>query len=380
LEYKIFLIRDKILSLKEREFYLVNIKVWKMKSFQTLETRYKNGQERLFVTRALAYHILVNYENSSIVGGAPRDFLVQDYYASRTYEILGTEQVRSFRWENKDSIPETFIGRNTIPKDLDVLIEEEIDLDCIMHTMLTTVLTNVKGCIFTQKTSFKLSQYMPMQEHVSDIYRVKLNYRMGGLTMWENIPFQIDFIVLKNKDCVQTFLNNIPFACDTYRMHAELKDIQCRTYGSSKEEGTVPIWIAFNFVDIDNTIITKDSHTHMATFNEMLKMTTELLPEKIRDTTHAINIFRRCIQKQILGWTILNLGFKIEERNDKSWVLTLTNDNNENIQEFVVYPTIDHVLKINETNYIYDVRYTTLYCKRTGFGLTIQLVDIEITD
>jgi len=312
--------------------------------YDTFDSRRVHGKEKLFAIRSLAYTILDKLGDSAcIIGGCPRDLLVQDAHAR---DFLQKDNL-DFMKRSHD--PSSFHGRHVLPKDIDLLVFDLSPadaLDRIKDAISSIPMLNLTQNQRMQVVGFReLSTYI-MPSFIQSVHRAQFVYRCGGFANRQLMTIDLDIIAIDKKNRSE-FLQAIPFTYDDIQMTIRPNlgsDVVRHAF-----QGVAPIHTCFNFY-LDNALV----HTidpKMKEFHTLLRCVTD-------EYRQAYNILRRSIHKTALGWKVHGLGFKLQTKNNVPYIVTnnglkgawemLEQFDNEHLPLYTngVFRTPSHILRL----------------------------------
>lgn len=247
-----------------------------------------HAQERLFLFRLIAFQITRECPDSCIVGGMPRDLMIRDAYAQMFHQSFSAQYYQDI---NVD--PDSYIGRNTIAKDIDVLCPPGTFTE--LKRKIEEVLQQYNMRLSSVKS---LTNYIPgLTESVHEVYRMKTEFHTGSfLKTTRCFAFSIDVII---SDRLR-FLEAIPFESDVYCMQAKM-NVFTNNYGK------MPLFAAFD--------IYKQQEQIFACPQDLIARCTHLRSTRALSNVQQMCLFRKAIHKTRHGWNVDGFDLRMAAKN-----------------------------------------------------------------
>ena len=283
--------------------------------YENPESRRAHGKEGVFAFKVLGHCVLQAFPNDTacIVGGYPRDMLLQDAWARNFYGAMQSREYENWvdQWyfSGREHHPDSYTGRTMCAKDIDVLTFSDFS-----PQELKTRISHAFKQVIPQYVSVGAPQelnneYMFIPDYVNGIFSFKCEYHYGGITTHKKIAFKIDVIQVKDQSSISLFQANAPFSSDSFIAHSKCAN------KTINEIARLSIRELFIFTDEKGRLVS-DCPDDVFHFKATLK------PSTIQNASHSLNVVRRVVQKTRLGWRIDGLCFKIFLSNGEIYMNT----------------------------------------------------------
>ena len=269
--------------------------------------------EQLAVFKRSLYTILSrneglsNHDKAHPFGGIHRDLQSLTRHASTYYDHLKYDNVtlsagldKHRHYKNMSNHPESAIARNTLPKDIDLIIFRTKTIDEIVEQ-----LKNLFHLTKIQKT--QLTSYIPMvHESKFEVTRVSCSYNYGGSVTAATFLLQLDFVNIFEPQHLFQFLTQIPFSTD--RTMIELLPPRCQ-----------PTVKRIEFLPFEE-VFRGANNNDFRHFNNLMRrkcimLYTPMCAEvtDLQRSEYNRLIFKRIISKMANGWIFPNLQFALQK-------------------------------------------------------------------
>ena len=246
------------------------------------------AKERLLPLRTISHKITEICVGSYVVGDAVRDFMVRD--SAATSFISSSWQNNTSTYQSLDADPDTFVPRNIMPKDIDIVVPPTA------RTIVPNIHVILESFNITEIADKDITGYIADLCDNAKVILITALYNFGGLFDRLYIPIQIDVIFA----VIEEFLEQVPFSSDCFAMKSRMDILEYR--------GLEPLYDVFNVYDRSMKQITR-------TPSAIQYMHTTLLTASMNDSRKCLRIFERILNKVERGWKIQDFLWYHPESN-----------------------------------------------------------------